>query len=372
MERLVLRTLLRRPPVDGVGEDVGDRLHEADVLLAEAVRHPRAGPDHAVGPTVALDEDDRGALHALTPLQVGLLEAGLLPPVLHHNGLPGGEGVAGLRAEVRGDPRFADHLLGQALGRDQEKLVLAGEQLQDAAEVDLENAGQDPAGLPGQLIDVSPFDREQSEPRNLTLLVGLPAARLLAQQSRGGGLGELRPLPGLIARLPGAEQRDAGTGEQAEPGERESASDAEGHAEEGDQVRDADRGDCPRRVRHGGKQEGQDQKQHVGAVGSTVETGDRGDQQDVRHRPGDEQELGVAAADDPLERQRSHQRCGQQAQGDCGQDQNAIGPVPLVDGVEGAAQADHDREPDADLDRGEPALDLLLAKLAAPRRRSIP
>ena len=287
----MLGALLGRAPLDRVGEDVGDRLHEADVLLAEAVGHARAGPDHAVGPTVALDEDDRGALHALTPLQLGLLEACLHRQVLHHNGLPGGEGVARLRAEVRGDPRFADHLLGQALRRDQEKLVLAGEQLQDAGEVDLENVGQDPAGLAGQLMDVSPFDREQSEPRNLTLLVGLPAARLLAQQSRSGGLGELRPLPGLIARLRGAEQRDAGTGEQAEPAERESASDAEGHAEEGDQICDPDRGDCPRRVRHGRKQERQDQKQHVGALGSTVETGDRRDQQDVRHRPGDEEEL---------------------------------------------------------------------------------
>ena len=35
VERLVLGALLGRPALDGVGEDVGDRLHEADVLAGE-------------------------------------------------------------------------------------------------------------------------------------------------------------------------------------------------------------------------------------------------------------------------------------------------------------------------------------------------
>ena len=49
VERLVLGPLLRATPLNRVGEDIRDRLHEVDVLLGEPVMYLRACADHAEG-----------------------------------------------------------------------------------------------------------------------------------------------------------------------------------------------------------------------------------------------------------------------------------------------------------------------------------
>ena len=64
MERLVLGQLFGDPALDGVGEDVGDRLHEADVLAGELADSSRADAENAVRLALALDQDDHRAPHA--------------------------------------------------------------------------------------------------------------------------------------------------------------------------------------------------------------------------------------------------------------------------------------------------------------------
>ena len=80
----------------------------------------------------------------------------------------------------------------------------------------------------------------------------------------------------------------------------------------------------------------------------------------------------VATAEDSLQWQRPQQRHAQHAQSYRRQDQYPVRAIPPADGVEGGPQADDGREPDADLDRGESALNFLLGNVAGSRRRPSP
>ena len=144
----MLGPFLGLPPLDRVREDVRDRLHEVDVGQAEPVELSSARPDHAEGLPLGLDQDDGRALHSLFPLELGLLEARLAAPVVDDDGAAGGERVAGLGSMVGGDPRPTDHLLRHPDSGDEHELIAARQELQNPAEVDVEDLGQDPAGLP--------------------------------------------------------------------------------------------------------------------------------------------------------------------------------------------------------------------------------
>ncbi len=231
VQRFMLGPLLGPATLDRVREHVRDRLHEVDVLLAEPVLLGRGRAEHSVGLLVPLDQDDRGAPHVLLRLQLGLLEARLLLPIVDHRGGVRGERVAGLVAIVRRDPRLADELLRHADRGDEQKLVRLREELEDAAVVDVEDVGQDPARLAGELLDVRALQRVLTEPGDLALLMGLKPARLLAASEGARSLSERAPLPKLIAGLPGGEHRDAGADEEAEPREGEAAADGQGEDE---------------------------------------------------------------------------------------------------------------------------------------------
>jgi hypothetical protein len=247
VQGLVLGPLLCAPPLDRVGEDVGDRLHEVNVPLGEVAGAARAGADHAEGVVFALDQDDRRAPHALALLEFGLLEAGLGAPVVHGNGSAGRQRHADLRTGP-GHDLLSDHLLWQAFGGNEEQPVLVGQQLHHAPVVDAEDRGEDPPALPAELVDVGSFKSKLAEAGDLALLAGLQQARLLAALAGGCRLGQYRAPLGLVARFPDAHHRDAAHREQAEAAEREAAAHCEPDDEERRQPRDGDGGDGPPRI----------------------------------------------------------------------------------------------------------------------------
>ena len=67
MQDAVAQRLVGGVALDRVGEDVGRRLHEVDVLRGEAVRLGRVDVEHAERVLLAVDDDGEAAAEAEHP-----------------------------------------------------------------------------------------------------------------------------------------------------------------------------------------------------------------------------------------------------------------------------------------------------------------
>ena len=375
MEGLVLGALLAASPLDRVGEDVRDRLHEVDVLLREvgaAHGRPRRSPRTG------------------RPLPLIRITAALLTPICfcssdcwkrcslssrHDGGLTGGQRVArtgsgGRRARLpfRSAPPRCRRLATRrsssppAIGLKTTPYSISS----TSATIRRRLAGR---ARRSRL----PRWRAGRSARPPSAGDALEPARLLAARQCGRRLRECVALPCLVACLPGAHQADADHREQPESVKGKPAPDREGDDGEGRQVGKSDQ---PR------SSEADTRGRQTGRGGPAAAcTGCP-----IRHRARRWSRSAGCRRSTSRRRRARSSGCGRSARPAAprsdgtlsrpsdgrGEDQIAVGLAPGVEGVDGAAEADDDREPEADSDRGEPALDFLLGNVAGSRRRSLP
>jgi len=196
---LVADLLLRAPPRDGLGEHVGDRLQEAELLLGEAARQVAVGAEHAERLRPRPDDHAHAAGHAVLGEQRAGREALLGREVLddHLAERPPREAGVELRADRHARRPDQPVAPPDAGAQDERVAVLAG--LQELDERRVEVLGDDLHRLVHQLRDRAALQRAAAQLRDGELL--------------GGALGQLGPRPVGGRHVVGEHEPRAAAGE---------------------------------------------------------------------------------------------------------------------------------------------------------------
>ncbi len=200
----VAQRLIGAVALDRVGQDVGDSLHEVDVLRGEAVGLRRVDVEHAEGMVLAVDHHREAAADAEHTQRRRHREAVLGGPVVDDHVQAGVESGAGMGVAGRRDaPAGAGHLLFEP--RPQVEPAAIAAKLPDAGALDAVDLRHQRDRRPHQGVGIPVLEGSLAEPGHNRLLRNRALQLLLGDLALGDVVEN--PMPDRDPGLVGFEHR---------------------------------------------------------------------------------------------------------------------------------------------------------------------
>lgn len=138
---LMVRARLGPVALDRLGQHVGHRLDEVDVVFAEGLRLPRVSAEDS-DRSLWLADEHRDAREDALLAEDGRLEALLRAKVVAHHGPPRGQGEAGARSRGRGNAHPPELGCAPAAAGPEHELISLRRELEEARDLDVERLAE--------------------------------------------------------------------------------------------------------------------------------------------------------------------------------------------------------------------------------------